>query len=259
MNLNTLANKIGRRVLPATQPWVDCPPGRIRPGSGKPLIVATLPRSGTHMLIDLILNNFAAYRRTPLHITYRRLAIQRPDDDLAQAILDGGGYVVKTHHPTFGRLVGHDRDTEMLRRIAGAGFVVTTYRDPAQVARSISNLERARFAQHVAGDEGLTAETMREAQTEHDAFWAPFNPLVIPFDELKNRDMAGKLVRAIADHTGLTPDARLSLPPRKDARLTVYMQKAMTRLLGSWSPKINTTVGYKHYPRVRQVTESPGG
>ena len=57
MRASDLSNFIGRTVLPFTNPRVVAPPGT--PGHhGRPnLIVATPMRSGTHILIDLILNN----------------------------------------------------------------------------------------------------------------------------------------------------------------------------------------------------------
>ena len=62
-----------------------------------PLIVVTsFPRSGTHILIDLILNNFTPYRRNPLYVDLDRYIHEGLDvEDLIQK----GGYVVKTHYP----------------------------------------------------------------------------------------------------------------------------------------------------------------
>jgi hypothetical protein len=48
---------------------VRCPPGLLRNSKNDlpNLVVATFPRCGTHLLIDLILNNFSLYRQNPLY------------------------------------------------------------------------------------------------------------------------------------------------------------------------------------------------
>ena len=57
------------KLLPPNTPTVRCPPGLLRNSKNDlpNLVVATFPRCGTHLLIDLILNNFSLYRQNPLY------------------------------------------------------------------------------------------------------------------------------------------------------------------------------------------------
>ncbi len=58
------------------------------------VVVAAQMRSGTHLLIDLILNNFPVYRESPLYLDLERY---RLSDLETSRIPDLRGLVIKTH------------------------------------------------------------------------------------------------------------------------------------------------------------------
>lgn len=108
------------RVLPHNNRRCVAPPGELRPGSGKPVIVSSIMRSGTHLLIDLLLNNFPAYRRMPLYVDLdHALASGLTAADL----LHGGCYVMKSHHPNVRYAAAAQAELEEL---AAAAFIPET-------------------------------------------------------------------------------------------------------------------------------------
>ena len=51
--MSTILNK----KLPHNNKLTVCPPGNLPRGEGKSILVPSIPRSGTHLLIDSIINN----------------------------------------------------------------------------------------------------------------------------------------------------------------------------------------------------------
>ena len=84
------------RLLPPANRRTICPPGKLRPGTAPLIVVVSIRRSGTHLLIDAILNNFAVYKRRPLYVSLDQYLLSGyPVEDL----LACGGYIVTTHFP----------------------------------------------------------------------------------------------------------------------------------------------------------------
>ena len=69
-------NWVGRRVLPYENARVVAPPGVPVTQDRPNIVVATPKRSGTHVLIDILLNNLPAYRRRPLYVEPRQVLAQ---------------------------------------------------------------------------------------------------------------------------------------------------------------------------------------
>ena len=86
------------RLLPHNNHRCIAPPGIIGPAGGKSIIVPSLMRSGTHVLIDLLLNNVPGYRRAPLNVDLDHYLAGKNSLD---ALNRCGSYVMKSHYPNF--------------------------------------------------------------------------------------------------------------------------------------------------------------
>src|SRR4051812_42875729 len=87
---------VGSRVLPHDTRKTTAPPAVLPSADGPLIIVASMMRSGTHLLLDSMFNNFPPLRRTPLFVdfdSYERQAL--PVDPLRSL----RGAVIKTHYP----------------------------------------------------------------------------------------------------------------------------------------------------------------
>jgi hypothetical protein len=191
------------------------------------VLVPSLKRSGTHLLIDAILNNFARYKRRPLYVDIDHLL---SDPRAVDRVLACGGYVVKTHFPQVGPAV--DRSNQLQRLISEA-VVISPVRDPEAVFRSSMTF----------GSVADRAQFDAEAAAFAD-FWGRQKVHYVPFARLVDRDRYAEFIAGLGRWLGLTPNPRLILPFRKHARTRLYVVKVLTRLLGHASPIVNTTIGF---------------
>lgn len=226
-------------------PRVVAPPGAIRPGPGRPIIVATVQRTGTHVLMDLVLNNLAPYRRRPLYIDADRfLGPLDAESALAAAeqVIAGGSYVVQTHHPA---LKARPHLDEAIRRIAAAGVVVTTRRDVDDAHRSLTQFVAGRdHAMDPAAIE--SAQVLADEMRRHAAFWQGRVAATVDFVDLFDPVASAALMARIAEIVGVEPRRRHRPAPPKSHRRRVLLAKALTRIAGRHSPVLNTTVGFGH-------------
>jgi glycosyltransferase involved in cell wall biosynthesis len=225
--------RLGSKLLPHVNRRTTCPPGRLRNGTGPLVIVASLRRSGTHLLIDTILNNFDSYRRRPLYVNLDALL---DDHDRLEELRHKGGYVVKTHYPSDS--MASPRRTDRVAELAAHAVVIAPSRPLPQLVDA-----RAASRRH----NRLPVEDDADIATAvgaFDMFWRPYDPLTVPFGLLTDPAALAGIVQRVADATGQTPRPRIVAPPHRDQRMRTYATKAATRLLGDRSPVVNTTVGF---------------
>ncbi len=135
--MTNLFNAIGNRWLRHNNPRTLCPPGMPEAGKGpkRPLImVPTLMRSGTHILIDLILNNFPAYQGKPLYVDLDLVMRHPQREEMLAAMMEVGGFVVKTHYP---QLIVKEPDLEVVQQVADQSIIISTRRDSDLVLKSM--------------------------------------------------------------------------------------------------------------------------
>ncbi len=230
-----LANKIGTYVLPFKNSMVVCPPGQIRPGQGKLILVPTIMRSGTHVLIDTILNNFSQYRRRPLYVDLDRL-LDEPEGrhERMESLLKGGAYVVKTHFP---QVYSDPARAYFVRFIARHSYIITVTRNPDQTYWSTY-----RWGQAIAADKKKYMVSLQRFRQ----FWAEATRLDISFSELTDMVTYERVLGKIGNfiHVDINDGSRVIYPVPKKLRLKIYIMKALTRLLGKYSPVINTTIRF---------------
>ncbi|MBR28585.1 MAG: hypothetical protein CML46_16850 [Rhodobacteraceae bacterium] len=236
--MKALANRIGRDLLSFQNPRVVSPPGIVMPDGRRNLIVATPMRSGTHVLIDALLNNIPALRRRPLYIDLDQFMIRRDRFGADHGPLqDRAGYLVKTHYPILHR--EPEGDAAEIEALARDGFVVTVRRPLASIVGSLE-----KWASVESGSAKLPA-LIAAAETNPAAcraFWDPRADMVLDFAELFDPEAMARHVARIAEEIGAVPAPRYRHPPRKSQRSRIYVDKALTRLLGRRAPRINTTI-----------------
>jgi DNA-directed RNA polymerase subunit N (RpoN/RPB10) len=126
-----------------------CPPGKLPIANHVPhVVVASMMRSGTHMAINLLLNNFPMYRHTPLYVNLDRYIEQgRSVSDLEKA----GGSVIKSHFPQAQERIGHEAEFE---DFFSNNKIILVTRDSVQIKKSLSNFglwgrdESSHFEEH---------------------------------------------------------------------------------------------------------------
>ncbi len=189
------------------------------------MVVASLPRSGTHLLIDAILNHFPEYKRPPLYVNLDRLLEDRQAVDM---LLAYEGYVVKTHYPFFGSTAAHD---DQVVRVAESGAIIMPFREHGDVRRSARSMRLV--------DADATFDMRARA---FEKFWRPYPAHVVGFHDLTDPSCYRRLVADLGAAIGMTPRSRTVPPPAPDQRLRLYAAKTATRLLGRRSPVVNTTI-----------------
>jgi hypothetical protein len=206
------------------------PPGRLPTGGdgdARHLLVSSLPRSGTHLLIDLVLNNFRRYRRSPLYVNLDRWLAQGGS---ASELRRAPPLVLKAHLPAFDPAPSETVLSE-LRDIAGQVSVVRPVRDLEEVFPSYRSMRPE-----------LSADQFAEEAAGFERFWEEIDAEVlrVPFARLVERpdDVVGELAR----HLDLRVPKRVRPPRPKAHRFRIGTDKLLTRLVGARAPVINTSI-----------------
>lgn len=222
------------RLVPAVNPRTCAPPARPARGSGgseaRPvphLLIASIPRSGTHLLIDLVLNNFRPYRRSPLYVNLDRWIGSGRG---LEAIEDAAPSVLKAHLPAFDR--GADDDTLVaLQRVAEPAIVLRPVRDRDAV-----------FASYRSMVPSLTERQFAEEANAFERFWGQptLDVRELPFEDLVREPAA--VVAWVAEQIGWEAPRDPILPRPRAARRQIGMDKLLTRMLGARAPVVNTSI-----------------
>lgn len=236
MSLSKIANYIGNKFVQHESPKVVCPPGELEPGRGKLILVPTLMRSGTHLLIDTIINNFPQYKRSPLYVDLDSL-LREPAtrDSQVKKLLEGGGYVVKTHYPQ--RFVHPEREL-FIREIVAHSTIITIERELEEVFRSTASWSNINSV-------AQSQEEYINSVARFKSFWNQFESLKINFSEIVKRESYSDLVDKIGNYIDAEPRNNTIYPPLPKDRLYVYFVKFLTRTLGRYSPVVNTTIRFR--------------
>jgi hypothetical protein len=215
--------------IPPDNPKTVCPPGKLQPSAvACPLVVvASFPRSGTHLLIDLILNNFPAYRREPLYVNLDEYIRQGLD---VEELIRIGGYVVKTHYPESTFSVDNHA---AYQRVFDNALVLSPRRAHDQIVRSYQRMTDLKRKSEVAS-------TLQD----YLDFWQGHPTQLFEFSDLVNPAQTTTLLQRLSKLLGVACGSRPVGPPNRKRRLRVYLRKLGTRLLGNQLSKVNTTVGF---------------
>ena len=232
-----IANVIGARYLSFQNPAVVSPPGVIAPQGRRNIIVATPMRSGTHVVIDLLANNFTDYRTRPLYVDLdQRIKQSRSAPDRFGRLDAQSGYIVKTHFPiAVGERSG---EREVVAALARDALVIAVRRPDAEIARSLRNWSGSVPAEGAAAREAV----IRADIAAFWEMWAQRADLTLEFADLFRDAPVEALLDRVARETGAARRRRLMRPPAQRRLWRIYLNKAMTRLLGRNAPRIDTTI-----------------
>lgn len=230
-----IATRIGR-ILKYNNARCVAPPGTVFPAPGRPIIIATLMRSGTHLLIDSLLNNSRVLRKSPLYIDFDEYISQNSDkseENLLQDFVNGGSRIIKTHYPQLGG--GSTGANKIVSALSKSSFIITVSRDLDDISSSMQRFTKSKDIENFA-----------EIHSDFEKFWASRRSLNLDFNDLVGQWEAS--IRRIFECIDIPPDGRLKPPPGKDQRYSAYTSKFLTRLLGRRAPTINTTIGFNLKP-----------
>lgn len=227
------------KIIPHNNKRCTVPPGRISQVEGKPIIVSSMMRSGTHVLIDLILNNFPNYRHNPLYIDLDHYLGKRLSE---VELLSCGAYVIKTHYPQ----ARHDKDSiRSINQLANNAYIIQPIRDIESVFQSLQNFSY----------QGGIAR-LKEENERFNRFWGKHNILQLNFKDLIDISKTTSCIQKIGDFINQESQRKAVLPPAKNATKKVLLLKIVTRLLGCRAPVINTTIRFAR--TVEPIVEQGG-
>lgn len=208
-----------------------CPPGPLVSGDGPLIIVPSIMRSGTHLLLDALFNNFPALRRQPLFVdfdAYERAKL--PSAPLASL----NGVIIKTHYPQVELAPEY---VSALKTLAARAIIVMPKRPAEAIRKSLAKW-----------DEHYSPEAFTQLEQRYEEFWKPYAPVTAGFASLLDAAGVKALISLVAERTKLTPRSGPPLMPAR-GRYGIYWDKVLTRMLGRAAPRINTTIGYRLAPR----------
>lgn len=192
-------------------------------------------RSGTHLAMDMIFNSLMEYRRKPLYLNLDGL--MRRGVDLAH--LQGAGYVIKTHHPTGGKVA----DDPALVALIQESVVLVVRRSRADIRRS---LERWVLADPDIRRFRVQLENIDAKIEAFEEFWQRFSPYRIDYEDIFDRQRCQTIINDIASLTGHPKSPRRPPSVPVSHRSLMYTNKVLTRLLGRYAPRIDTTIRARH-------------
>lgn len=213
------------QILPHDNQRCVAPPGKISPAVGKPIIICSFMRTGTHLLIDLILNHFPCYRRSPLYINLDRYVHQVPN--ALENLNRCGNYILKTHYPEY------PSAHQAMSHIIANSYIIRTHRDEKDNYQSLQNFTYPH-----------SFSEFQNRKTSWEKFWQTHTTNVITFSELIDRRRYRDTVNKVAHMIEQEVPARIIYPPHRRQTLQALWDKLRTRVLGKRAPKINTTIQF---------------
>lgn len=140
------------------------------------------------------------------------------------------GAVIKTHYPQV-----HPPGFELaIDALQANSIVISPERNYDDIARSLRQ-----FGKEENGFSKDAAQDFRE-------YWHKHSPFIVAFEDMIEPEKATEILVNLAALTHCRLKKKIIFPPAKDTPLLwVYLCKFLTRLLGKFSPVINTTISFK--------------
>ena len=230
MSIREFINLAGQHIVPFKNTRVVCPPGAVPRSEGKTIIIASMMRSGTHLAIDMLLNNFPTLVSKPLYLDADQYF--RNEENRTKYMnneLTIGQCLVKTHFPQF---IPANK-LEVIRKLAAYSHVILLHRPAEKTFKSLN-------AWGMAED----FVSYRSEVEKFYKFWSITAPhsLNVEFDEFISEATFRNLIARVENKIGIVPKEKVTLPvdPRNVWGMTA--SKLATRLLGRYSPVINTGI-----------------
>ena len=217
-------------MLNPTNHITCCPPGKLQsPNELQHVVVASMMRSGTHIVIDIILNNFVSLRKQPLYVNLDTYLNQGGDINMLD---ESGGTLVKTHYPQTSISLANNSDLGIFLQKCK---VILVKRASDQMKKSLANFGELGKKELASFDESFV---------RHTTYWRSHsNYLTLHYDDLIDANKLEEIIVSISNFLELPIPAHLRGPRCKDQRWRIKFDKALTRLLGPLAPRINTGIG----------------
>ncbi len=223
-----MLRKIASKLLPHHgNPKLTSPPGPLPLCEGRPVLVKSKMRSGTHLLIDLILNNFPPLRTETLYVELDHAYHQNMD---AQQFGELGKCVCKTH---FSGIKNQKLRREITEKVVAQAFIIEPVRSLEKMKPSLRKfLSTEEYGEYI------------DTCQKFDQYWAPIDCLKIPFEDLISVSGNDRAIELIGKYIGEKPSQkRYYNRPKSKAKL-VLIEKLLTRLLGVRQRRVNTTIAF---------------
>ncbi len=220
---------LGAALFPHASPGIVCPPGPLPTGPLPPIVVSSLMRSGTHLAIDLLLNNLAGYRQEPLYLDFDAYLYEGFSPLALQAV---GSSLVKTH---IAQRPFDEESAQALHQLAHRGLVIIPVRSPANIRKSM-----ARWGYP------LTEADILQQHQQQLRFWKDHEPILVEFNDLLDPRQAALFLAAVRRRLGLPPAPPAPAPiVAGSSRMRNLWRKLRTRIQASRAPILNTTLGFR--------------
>lgn len=230
MNLASCIRRLASKLLPHHgNKKLTSPPATIPVGPGKPILVKSKMRSGTHLLIDLILNNFPQYRQESLYVELDHAYHLGLRESLFENL---GTCLCKTH---FAGLESELVRKKIVEAVAPQAFIIEPVRDSQAIEQSLRKFI-------LEPDELNTA--LEEARL-FDDYWLKHDSLKVSFKDLVTKEGNNRIIEEVARYTGESPILKPVYNRRKseDANKVLF-DKLFTRLFGKKIKRVNTTIQF---------------
>lgn len=219
---------LSKKILSHNNRLTVCPPGEItKQSTAKLILIPSVMRSGTHLLIDTIINNFSCFKTSPLYVDLDHL-FNRPGD--IDKLLNIGGYIIKTHFPQ----TNYSKENiDAMNKIIQKSFIISPLRDTTSVIKSS-------MAFGVIRSPAKCGETINL----FNEFWGTEERLILSFEDLITPTKTKCIVSQISKYIDEEANIKVMYSIVKSHRYKIYFFKLLTRLLGKYSPYINTTISF---------------
>lgn len=184
-------------------------------------------RTGTHLLIDLLLNNFPDLQQKPLYIDLDRYL---EGDFDPSALEQCGNCVIKSHYPQGWQTPEAD---EIVKRLAQRSVIVEPTRDLDVIEQSL-----LRFWPEKGGDE------LRESFRRCEVFWSESETTKFPFESLVDPSGLEENLKNLAKILPYERGKKSIGPRDRGDTSAVLFDKLLTRTLGAKAPRLNTTIQF---------------
>ena len=184
-------------------------------------------RSGTHLLIDLMLNNFPQLRGESLYVELDHAAMEGLDKESFAGL---GRCICKTHYD------GEEKEVarrEIVELVCNHGLLIEPVRNYEEIKRSLQNF--------------ISEEDYQEqlASTErYHNYWAGKECLTVSFKDLISREGNDKVISQIASYIGEKPSEKRFYNRSRSQEKLILVEKLLTRLRGVRQRRVNTTIGF---------------
>jgi hypothetical protein len=235
---------LGSRILSFKNKRVLAPPGKIiRNSDSKNVMIASVPRSGNHLMMNFLISNLIGYKNSPLYVDLDAFFRDGLEDEIFAAqemIASGAGLIIKTHYP----FCNHNQRTEeFINSILEKTVVINCIRNSQSAKKSL-----------LALTDYYTSQSFDHYEKLFRQFWT--GKFDLQFEYSAFREGNESALSAINNHLPLKPRPYV-FPTKKGSDLKIYMEMALTRLLGQNAPKINTNIAYRLSDNVKITTSSP--